>query len=320
MISMMRRMTARPEAVSLIRPSLDDLMALSQPAARLKLAHPAALRALQSGQYLARFKGRGMEYDETRPYAPGDDVRSLDWRVTARTGKAHTKLYREERERPVFLCVDYRAGMFFATRGVYKSTLAARLAALIAWSAHRHGDRIGGQILSEAGSTELKPEHGRAAVLRLLMALADRAEPTTGMDADLALTDALVRLPRHAKPGSLVFVFSDFRQLDETGQAALGRLARHCDCVLTLLYDPLEQQLPPGRHRYEIGGRDLVIDADRRAIQEHARRFEARLESVRSLARRHGMQFMTCSTLDDPLTILQQGRSGSLRGFGQRRT
>lgn len=319
MISMLRGTKPRPETASPVRPSLNDLMALSQPASRLKLARPTVLRALQSGQYLARFKGRGMEYDETRPYAPGDDVRSLDWRVTARTGKPHTKLYREERERPVFLCVDYRAAMFFATRGVYKSTQAARLAALIAWSAQRHGDRIGGQILSEAGSTEFRPEHGRAAVLRLLMALADRAEPSTGLDPGPALTEALIRLPRHAKPGSLVFIFSDFRLLDEAGKAALGRLARHCDCVLSLLYDPLEQQLPPGRHRYEVGGRDLVIDADRRAIQEHARRFEARLESVRALAHRHRMRFLTCSTLDDPLDSLQREGAAGLRGLRSNR-
>ena len=121
---------------AVVRPSLEELIALSRPAGGLRLARPTA-RALQSGQYFSRFKGRGMEFDETRLYTPGDDVRHLDWRVTARTGKAHTKLFREERERPVFLSVDYRASMFFATRGMYKSALAARLAALIAWSARR---------------------------------------------------------------------------------------------------------------------------------------------------------------------------------------
>ncbi|MEQ8659878.1 MAG: DUF58 domain-containing protein, partial [Gammaproteobacteria bacterium] len=83
------------------------------------------LRARHSGQYLSRLRGRGMEYDESRPYQPGDDIRQIDWRVTARTGRPHTKLFREERERPVFLCVDYRHGMFFATQGVFKSVQAA---------------------------------------------------------------------------------------------------------------------------------------------------------------------------------------------------
>lgn len=170
-----------------IRPSLDDLIRLSHPAAGLSLARPT-VRALQSGQYLSAFKGRGMEFDETRPYAQGDDVRHLDWRVTARTGKPHTKLFREERERPVLLSVDYRASMRFATRGMFKSVMAARLAALVAWSALRHGDRIGGQIFSEAGRRELRPEHGQRAVLRWLEALVSPLPATAGRGDGAALT------------------------------------------------------------------------------------------------------------------------------------
>lgn len=289
-----------------VRPSLDELIRLSRPAAGLALARPT-VRALQSGQYLSSFKGRGMEFDETRPYAQGDDVRHLDWRVIARTGEPHTKLFREERERPVFLAVDYRAAMFFATRGLFKSAMAARLAALIAWSARRHGDRIGGQIFSEAGRVEFKPEHGHRAVLRLLKSLVDRSVPATEGHPETALEDALSRLPRHARPGSLVFVFSDFRHLNAAGEAALSRLARHCDGVLAMVFDPLEQALPLGRHRYGHGGRDVVVDADARTAAEHERHFRERYERVRLLAERHRMRFVPCRTIDDPLLVLQQG-------------
>ena len=286
-----------------IRPTLDELIALSQPAAGIALARPTA-KALQSGQYLARFKGRGMEFDETRLYTPGDDVRSLDWRVTARTGKAHTKLFREERERPVFLSVDYRASMFFATRGMYKSAMAARLAALIAWSARRHDDRIGGQIFSEAGSTELRPDHGKAAVLRLLKALVEQSEPAQGASPAQALEEALIHLPRHARPGSLVFIFSDFRELTPAGEAALSRLSRHCDGVLVMISDPLEQHLPSGWHRYGDGVTDRLILGERRSQAEYARQFQVRQEQVQTLARRHGMRFVPCSTAEPPLTVL----------------
>ncbi len=292
---------------SAIRPSLDELIALSRPAAGISLTRPTA-RALQSGQYLSNFKGRGMEFDETRLYTPGDDVRSLDWRVTARTGKAHTKLFREERERPVFLSVDLRAAMFFATRGMFKSAMAARLAALVAWSARRHGDRIGGQIFSEAGSLELKPDHGHGAVLRMLKALAEQsARPQSGRAPEQALDDALLRLPRHARPGSLVFLFSDFRQLGASGEAAIGRLTRHCDGVLVMVHDPLEQRLPVGRHRYADGLRDVIIAPDRRAETEYARRFQARHDQVQTLARRHGWRFVSCSTAETPLDVLHRG-------------
>lgn len=299
------RQTA-PDPHELARPTLAGLVRLSQPAAGLSLAR-STVRALQSGQYLTAFKGRGMEFDETRPYTPGDDVRSLDWKVTARTGQAHTKLFREERERPVFLSIDYRAAMFFGTRGMFKSVMAARLAALLAWSARRHGDRVGGQIFSEAGSIELKPEHGQAAVLRLLRVLVDRAVPADSGEPTGALRDALVRLPRHARPGSLAFVFSDFRQLDADGEAALARLARHSDPVLVFIHDPLEQHLPSGRHRFANGARELVLEADAATARVHAQRFQQRLERVRELARRHRMRFVPCATTDDPLLILQQG-------------
>ncbi|MGX2038667.1 DUF58 domain-containing protein [Methylocaldum sp. MU1018] len=297
---------ADPNA-SLVRPTLEDLIRLSQPAAGLALARPTA-RALQSGQYLSAFKGRGMEFDETRPYTQGDDARNLDWRVTARTGKPHTKLFREERERPVFLTVDYRSSMFFATRGMFKSVMAARLAALIAWSARRHGDRIGGQIFSEAESVELKPEHGHRSVLRLLKTLVDQANPQTAGAPDAALQDALMRLPRHARPGSLVFVFSDFRQLTAAGEASLSRLSRHCDLVLVFIFDPLEQRLPTGSRRFSDGRRDVVLNADARTVDAYERSFQAREERLRELARRHGVRLVPCRTTDEPFLVLQQSR------------
>ncbi|MFZ2172135.1 MAG: DUF58 domain-containing protein, partial [Methylococcaceae bacterium] len=131
----------------LISVSLKTLIDLAKPATSLNLHH-LSIRSRQSGGYVSRFKGRGMEFDEARLYQPGDDIRSIDWRVTARTGKTHTKVYREERERPVFISVDNRPAMHFATRGVFKSVLAAKLAGLLAWTAQNHGDRIGGQIFT----------------------------------------------------------------------------------------------------------------------------------------------------------------------------
>ena len=291
---------------SAVSVTLDELISLSQPAAGLKLLKSTA-RALQSGQYLANFKGRGMEFDETRLYTPGDDVRSLDWRVTARTGKAHTKLFREERERPIFLSVDFRSTMFFATRGMFKSAMAARLAGLLAWSAQRHGDRLGGQLFSEAGSMEFKPDHGHGSVLRFLKQIASRERPPLGERSVKAFEDVLVRLPKHAKPGSMVFVISDFRDLNQTGEAALGRLSKRCDMVLIMISDPLEQRLPSGFHCYGNGRRDLVLDATRQTLSEYAEKFQHREEKLRSLARRHDMRFVTASTTEQPLDVLRRG-------------
>ena len=111
------------------------LIQLRQPGESLALPS-VRIKAKQTGTYLSQYKGRGMEFEEHRPYQPGDDIRNIDWRVTARTGIPHTKVYREERERPVLFCVDYRRPMFFATRGVFKSVMAAKAAALLAWSSN----------------------------------------------------------------------------------------------------------------------------------------------------------------------------------------
>lgn len=291
---------------ALIRPTLDDLIRLNQPAKSVELARSTA-RALQSGQYFSAFKGRGMEFDESRPYAHGDDIRSLDWRVTARTGKVHTKLFREERERPVFLSVDLRAPMFFATRGMFKSVLASRLASLIAWSACHHGDRIGGQIFSEAGSTEYKPLEGHSAVLRILKGLTEYAqEPKPQSHQQHALDQAFSELNRHIKPGSLVFIISDFRNLGPAGASSLGRLARQSTVVLIMISDPIERDLPQGLHRYGGPDEDRMILGDEKSRRMHLEKFETRENEIRKLARGHRMRFVSGWTNEEPVLILQR--------------
>lgn len=293
-----------PRAV--IRPTLDDLIRLGKPARLIRLARPTA-RALQSGQYLAHFKGRGMEFDEARPYSHGDDIRSLDWRVTARTGKVHTKLFREERERPIFLSVDLRAAMFFATRGMYKSALAARLAALIAWSSLHHGDRLGGQIITGTHRHAFMPTEGHASVLRVLKHLADECEqgPTSETRAEL-FDQSLVELQRHVRPGSLVFVLSDFRGLKETGCAALGRTARHSTVVLLAISDLIERDLPAGIHRYGRPGQERMLQGDEKTRLAHLANFESRIGRIKTLSQTYHMKMVQAWTHEAPVLILNR--------------
>lgn len=289
-----------------VRCTLPGLIRLHEAAYGLKLFQ-SGIRAARGGSYLSGFKGRGMEFDETRLYTPGDDARNLDWRVTARTGSAHTKLFREERERPVFISVDARAPMFFATRGAFKYVQAARLAALTAWSALNHGDRIGGQVFAEQGGVELKPAHGRRAVLHLLQTLVDAGQAADG-PSGVGLDEALGRLARHARPGSLVFVLSDFRGLGAAGEHHLLRLGRHCEVSLAFLSDPLESGLPAsGRYRFANGERELSLFASSAAAAAHAERFNRRRDGLAQLARQHRMRFIPCLTTDDPAAVLRRG-------------
>ncbi len=315
----------------LVAASLKTLIDLARPAAGLNLKH-SAIRAGQSGGYVSRFKGRGMEFEEARVYQPGDDIRSIDWRVTARTGKTHTKVFREERERPVFISVDNRVAMHFATRGVFKSVLAAKLAGLVAWAAQHHGDRIGGQIFTDTACRELKPQNGRHAVLRFLNAIVcggggDFSRPVsvaTEVAPTVTLEQVLARLMHHARPGSLVYIISDFRGINDQVESYLAKLSQHCQVVLIFVYDLLESHLPEkGRYRFiamdgvygaSLSGtgaatgdvRDVVVDTgDRQRLINYQQHFTERLHQLEQIAKKSGLAFIKCSTTDDPIQRLR---------------
>lgn len=294
-----------------VQVSVPHLVGLNRPAASIRLGSGRIL-SRQGGDYQSPFRGRGMEFDESRLYLPGDDIRNIDWRVTARTGKTHTKLFREERERPVFVWIDLRRAMHFATHGRYKSVLAAELAALVAWSAVHNGDRVGGLIFSDEEHHELKPRRGRAAVLRLINGIvndpawAQSAPPEHGKQS---LEHALQRLRRVARPGSLIFLISDFRNLDARAQIPLTRLCPHNEVVMLFIYDHLEQALPPpGRYKVSDGGREFLVDtSDNRLARQHRQQFAARLERLQQLARLNRTMLVPCRTDADPLTVLFTG-------------
>lgn len=282
--------------------NLKMLINLVKPAATLQLFR-SRIRALQSGGHVSRIKGRGMEFDEVRPYQPGDDIRSIDWRVTARTGKAHTKLFREERERPVFISVDYRASMQFATRGVFKSVQAAKLASLIAWVAQHYSDRIGGQIFTDFFCKELKPQHGKQAVLHFLNTLTQAQPKQVALDFEQIMR----RLSQHVKPGSLVYIISDFRGLNKATEQYLAKLARHCEVIMILIYDPLESHLPSnGRYRFTDNNKDIVVDtSDKQRVLSYQEKFQQHCITLQQLANKLNIRYLRCASNDDPIQILR---------------
>lgn len=294
-----------PEANERVSVSLKTLIGLAKPAASLNL-HRLRIRSQQSGGYLSRFKGRGMEFDEARLYQHGDDIRTIDWRVTARTGTTHTKLFREERERPVFISVDNRSAMQFATRGVFKSVQAKKLAALLAWAASHQGDRIGGQLFSELSCQEIKPQNGKNSVLHFLNMLINT--PSAMENRDFSFPQTLNRLSQHVRPGSLVYIISDFRGM--TGQAAnyLVKLSEHNDVVLVFVYDALEQGIAAeGRFRFTDEHQEVTIDTgDKARLQRYQQHFEARLATLKRLAASRGLALIQCSTQDDPVQRLRR--------------
>ena len=272
------------------------------------LALPSTrIRANQAGTYLSQYKGRGMEFEEHRLYQPGDDIRNIDWRVTARTGHPHTKVFREERERPVLFCVDLRRSMHFATRGVFKSVMAARAAALLAWSSHHHGDRVGGFVFSDARHQELRPQRGKGAVLKLIHALSKTAAASDKPGETVLMDKALARLRRVGRPGSLICILSDFRGWTPNAESHLLQLAQHNTIWLLFVFDPVEAELPhKGIYKVSDGSRQTVVNTHGEDVrQRYVAQFQTRQGYLETLCRRHRMSLIPVGTQADLLGILR---------------
>ena len=301
-----------PADASPISVSQKGLIQLAGPARAIPL-DVLHVSSLQAGAYVSRFKGRGMEFDESRPYQPGDDPRNIDWRVTARNTEAYTKLFREERERPVLVMVDIRSNMHFATQGCFKSVNAARAASLVSWAAHHRGDRLGGIVFGDNLHRELKPRLGRRAALRFMHVLADHPDWDTKLSGDTekseeAFSQAMAALRRVTRPGSLVVIISDFYGLSRMTQSYLAGIAKHNEVLAIFINDPLERRLPPpGRYRLVSDQDEMMIDTfAKNARSDYRHEFEARAELLDRFCHRYGIHLMSLSTEDDPVETLQR--------------
>jgi len=290
---------------------LSTLIGLNREAGGLPLISNS-VKAQMVGGHLSTFRGRGMEYHESRPYQPGDDIRSIDWRVTARRGQTHTKIYREERERPVLLWLDLSRSMFFGTQVCFKSVLASKLAALLAWSSVQHGDRLGYLVFSEQQHIEFRPTRGKRAALQFIQQLVAHRAWDMDDDGDVeprAGLHALKRLRQVTRPGSLLVLLSDFRFLDEDCRGQLVELARHNDIVMIHSFDPFECALPaPGYYRVTDGEHSVEIDTSISDIREQYRvRYDEQQQALRRLCNELGLFQIDIATDGDMLAELKSG-------------
>lgn len=282
-------------------PDAAELVALRHLVGRWRLAPSRDVATHSAGPARSRFRGRGMEFEEVRNYQAGDDIRHMDWKVTARSGRPHIKLFREERERPVYLLVDYSPAMFFGTRNCLKSTLAARLATLLAWSAAEHHDRIGGIVFSSNRQDEFRPRAGKRGVMQLIHFLVSEQHlPGGDLGGRADMSWALQRLHHVVRPGSMIFLISDFANIGPELQLHLSRLRRHCEVTVLQLSDPMEQQLPPpGRYPVTDGHQVLVLDSSStRLRQSHQDSFQQRQAMLQEILRKTAVPSLHLRTSD----------------------
>ena len=280
----------------------------------LKLFAHRPARSLLSGGERTRFRGRGMDFEEVRLYQPGDDIRSIDWRVTARTQVAHTKIFREERERPVFMLVDQRSPLFFGSTRCFKSVLAAHLAALLSWAALANGDRLGALVFGDYDQRDVRPRRSKHAVLELLHQLQDYNHrltspiaPTLEQNAPTpqrktnSLQQMLADARRIAKPGCALFIISDFHDIDPLAEQQLFELARHTDITLIHVYDQLERQLISNSALTISNGNErMQLAANEKAFQQaYTNQFDQQLEQLTNICKRMRIPLLSYATQDD---------------------
>lgn len=315
--------------------SVDELLSLRGDALSRLRNSRRRVRRPKSGLSASAMLGRGLDFAEVRAYQPGDEVRNMDWNVTARTGIAHTKLFVEERELPCFLMVDMRSSMWFATRGMYKSMLAARLAALLGWCAVAANDRVGGIVFTDTGHAEIKPRTGRTGMMQLIRKLAEANAPESAGDEPKkdsgSLDQNFARLSRLARAGGEVFVLSDFAGMmsGETANARgsvadagatssandrLKALAHTGQLTLIQIADPIEQALPdPGRYMVRSRGLRKLLDTNSKVNrQQHRERFEQRIADLQKTVGSN--RVYTISTRDHPLDALELILGGRNKG------
>ena len=284
---------------------LGELVELRRDASRL--GHPPAngARHAVAGPYLSAFRGGGIEFDEVRAYQPGDHVRCIDWRVTARTGRPHSRVFREERERPLWLGVDLGPGMHFGTRRAFKSVVAARAAALIAWSAREHSDRVGAVIRSTQKTHDHAPTRTQSGFFGLLSSLASATEEHEDFQPE-SFDDTIGQLASRARSGCRTYLLSDFAELGDAGKQGILELSRRTDLTCLGIYDPLEANPPPrGEYRVSDGREVCAVSTGRRSFDESwSRTFSERWSDLTDFCRSHRVGLISLRTDEDLLDAL----------------
>lgn len=303
--------------------NLPGLIRLQSDARSLRLPSARPARSLQAGQQRSPRRGRGMAFAEVRPYQPGDDIRSIDWRVTARRQTPHTKLYEEERERPLLLICDLSRSHFFGSTGAYKQVRNAQVAALLAWLGLWSGDQVGGIVFNEEDIAVVRPARRKKTVLKLLDDLA-HCQHQHQEQADVSrkvprntLDTALQEARRVCHTGSRVFVISDFLSLSDETDYLLTALSRHNTVTAIRVQDPLETHLPDSG-RFAVAGASgpLWFDGrDQQFQQAFANRVQQHESQLHQCLRRSAVGCETLSTQDDPAVFLQSllGPQGHIR-------
>lgn len=286
---------------------LDALIRLQYKAKGFSFLPRQPVHSILAGRHASRLRGRGLNFEELRGYLPGDDIRNIDWKVTARTQKPHVRVYTEEKDRPVLLVVDQRMSMFFGSKRAMKSVTAAEAAALSAWRVLDSGDRVGSLVFNDDEIVEIRPHRSESQVMQILHTIVDlnrrlgvKSEDSPRRPAanPRMFNDVLRRASRVATHDFLVVLISDCLGADETSEQLVTSICNHNDVILAFIYDPLESDMPKvGRAVVSEGDLQMEIDtSDSKLRRQFRDQFNDELEKARQFSRTRAIPLLPIQT------------------------
>ncbi len=256
------------------------------------LSRKQKVRSILGGKHASKLRGRGLDFEEVRNYVPGDDIRNIDWKVTARTQKTHSKVFSEEKEKPALIIVDQSKSMFFGSQKKMKSVVAGELAALAAFRVLKEGDRVGGIVFGDEAVDVVYPKRDRKNILRFLETIVKRnnlLDQTNPVSFESTLAETFAKVRNIVSHDFLIVIISDFHRYSPEVVKHIAYMSRHNDVILAKVYDPMEQEIPKVNMITSDEGRQLKLDGRNKKIrsrfftgfEEDFQKFEAQMKKYR---------------------------------------
>lgn len=296
--------------------SLQDLLAKEHSAQGFSfLAKKQKVRSVLGGKHASKLRGRGLDFEEVRNYVAGDDIRNIDWKVTARTQKTHSRVYSEEKEKPTLIVVDQTKSMFFGSQDKMKSVVAAELAALASFKILKEGDRVGGIVFADNGIDIISPKRNRKNILRFFEHIVNRnnelkdSKPANHKETSTTVFNKIRNIVTH---DFLIVVISDFRRYSKDVIKNIAQMAQNNDIILAKVYDPLERDIPKTKMVVGDAVKQLNVDGKNKKIQqEFSDGFDKDFQDFESEMKKHRipvLKFDTVNPVDEQLKNMLSGK------------
>lgn len=284
--------------------SLQDLLKMEHYARNFSfLARKQKVRSILGGKHASKLRGRGLDFEEVRAYVAGDDIRNIDWKVSARTQKTHSKVFSEEKEKPALIVVDQSKSMFFGSKQKTKSVVAAEIAALAAFRVLKEGDRVGGVVFADEGIDIIYPKRDRKNILRFMDKIVERnhqLEHSAPVGFEEALKETMTKIRNMVTHDFLVLIISDFQRYSPQVIKFISQTAQHNDVVLVKVYDPLEREIPKTKLVAGDGEKQIVIDGESKSIRQNfSEGFEKDFTDFEGQMKKHQIPLMLIDTVSD---------------------